>query len=95
MTTITNILSDTDTLSNEYSTIDEQNISESISLNTESNDSENTPLIISNDKKLKSRKRHGLSFSYKMNKKIKITLIKLYRMLPNFLKGDYRRRINL
>ena len=55
----------------------------------------NNSLIVSQNKGLKSRKRHGLSFSYKMNKKIKIALIKLYRVLPNFLKGDYRRRINL
>ena len=55
----------------------------------------NNALIVSSDKKIKCTKRHGLSFGYKMNKKIKISLIKLYRMLPNFLKGDYRRRINL
>lgn len=39
--------------------------------------------------------RKGLRFSYKLNKRIKLLLIKLFRSLPSFLTGNYRRRINL
>ena len=56
---------------------------------------EEKALIVQSDKKMKKAKRKGLSFEYKMNKKIKIALIKIYRLMPNFIKGDYRRRINL
>ena len=56
---------------------------------------EEKSLIVQSDKSIKKSKRKGLSFGYKMNKKIKIALIKIYRLMPNFIKGDYRRRINL
>lgn len=49
-------------------------------------------LIPLKSKKLQCNK---LRFSYKLNKRIKILLIKLYRKLPNFITGNYRRRINL
>lgn len=39
--------------------------------------------------------RKGLRFSYKLNKRIKLLLIKLFRKLPSFITGNYRRRINL
>ena len=39
--------------------------------------------------------RKGLRFSYKLNKRIKLLLIKLFTKLPNFITGNYRRRINL
>ncbi len=39
--------------------------------------------------------RHGLRFSYKLNKKIRLIIYKLFRRLPNFITGNYRRRINL
>ena len=56
---------------------------------------EEKSLIIQSDKSIKKNNKKGLRFGYKLNKKIKITLIKLYRLMPNFIKGDYRRRINL
>ena len=56
---------------------------------------EEKSLIIQSDKSIKKNTKKGLRFGYKLNKKIKITLIKLYRLMPNFIKGDYRRRINL
>lgn len=39
--------------------------------------------------------RRGLRFSYKLNKKIRLIIYKLFRRLPNFITGNYRRRINL
>jgi hypothetical protein len=45
--------------------------------------------------KEKSLARKGLRFSYKLNKRIKVLLIKLFRSLPSFITGNYRRRINL
>lgn len=39
--------------------------------------------------------RKGLSFSYKLNKRIRLLFIKLFRRLPSFITGNYRRRINL
>lgn len=39
--------------------------------------------------------RHGLRFSYKLNKRIRLIIYKLFRRLPNFITGNYRRRINL
>lgn len=39
--------------------------------------------------------RKGLRFSYRLNKRIRLLLIKLYRKLPSFITGNYRRRINL
>lgn len=39
--------------------------------------------------------KKGLRFSYKLNKRIKLLLIKLFRKLPSFITGNYRRRINL
>lgn len=39
--------------------------------------------------------RKGLRFSYKLNKRIRLILYKLFRSLPNFITGNYRRRINL
>ena len=49
-------------------------------------------LVPLTQQKLSTKK---LRFSYKLNKRIKILLIKLYRQLPSFLTGNYRRRINL
>lgn len=39
--------------------------------------------------------RHGLRFSYKLNKRIRLALYKLFRKLPSFITGNYRRRLNL
>ena len=39
--------------------------------------------------------RNGLRLSYRLNKKIRLILYKLFRKLPNFITGNYRRRINL
>ena len=39
--------------------------------------------------------RKGLRFSYKLNKRIRLAIYKLIRKLPNFITGNYRRRINL
>lgn len=39
--------------------------------------------------------RRGLRFSYKLNKRIRLILYKLFRKLPNFITGNYRRRLNL
>ena len=39
--------------------------------------------------------RKGLRFSYKLNKRIRLMLYKLFRNLPNFITGNYRRRLNL
>ena len=39
--------------------------------------------------------RHGLRFSYKLNKRIRLIIYKLFKRLPNFITGNYRRRINL
>ena len=52
-------------------------------------------LIVQTDKSLRKHNRKRLRFGYKLNKKIKIALMKAYRLMPNFIKGDYRRRINL
>ena len=54
---------------------------------------ETTALVVTKSKK-PSNKRH-LSFSYKLNKRIKLALIKLFRSMPSFITGNYRRRINL
>lgn len=53
------------------------------------------PVIVDNEKTYISKKKKRLSFTYKLNKRIKIFLIKLYRLMPNFITGNYRRRINL
>ena len=63
--------------------------------NSSDEELEEKSLIIQSDKSIKKNNKKGLRFGYKLNKKIKITLIKLYRLMPNFIKGDYRRRINL
>lgn len=39
--------------------------------------------------------KKGLRFSYKLNNRIKLLLYKLLTRLPNFITGNYRRRINL
>lgn len=39
--------------------------------------------------------KNGLRKSYLWNKKIRILLYKLFRNLPRFITGNYRRRINL
>lgn len=39
--------------------------------------------------------RRGLRFSYKLNKRIRLIILKLFKRLPNFITGNYRRRINL
>lgn len=63
--------------------------------NSSDEELEEKSLIIQSDKSIKKNNKKGLRFGYKLNKKIRITLIKLYRLMPNFIKGDYRRRINL
>lgn len=39
--------------------------------------------------------RRGLRFSYRLNKRIRLMLYKLFRKLPSFITGNYRRRLNL
>lgn len=39
--------------------------------------------------------KHGLRFTYRLNKKIRLILYKLFQKLPSFITGNYRRRINL
>jgi len=39
--------------------------------------------------------RKGIRLSYRINKRIRLILYKLFRKLPSFITGNYRRRINL
>lgn len=39
--------------------------------------------------------KKGIRWSYRINKRIKLILYKLFRKLPSFITGNYRRRINL
>ena len=86
------IINKNETLSNEENIQEKNKKYDSQLSNIEQ---EEKSLIVQSDKSIKKSKRKGLSFGYKMNKKIKIALIKIYRLMPNFIKGDYRRRINL
>lgn len=39
--------------------------------------------------------KKGIRLSYRINKRIRLILYKLFRKLPSFITGNYRRRINL
>lgn len=58
-------------------------------------ETETKALTVVKDSSIQETGRRHLRFSYKLNKKIRIMLIKLYRLMPSFITGDYRRRINL
>ncbi len=61
----------------------------------ENNNNIETPCMALVPLKDQSLARKGLRLSYKLNKRIKLLLIKLFRKLPSFITGNYRRRINL
>lgn len=64
----------------------------------ENNDNSNTPVnlaMVPIKERNMLQARKGLRFTYKLNKRIKLILIKLFRSLPSFITGNYRRRINL
>jgi len=52
-------------------------------------------LVPVENQKLSVVKKKKLKFAYRLNKRIRIMLIKLYRILPSYITGNYRRRINL
>jgi hypothetical protein len=59
------------------------------------NQADNLPILINTSETKLVKRKKRLPFTYKLNKRIKIFLIKIYRLMPKFITGNYRRRINL
>lgn len=76
----------------EISSVPEEQTPDNILYLEEFEESSNMSLVPIKESSLA---RKGLRFSYKLNKRIKLLLIKLFRKLPSFITGNYRRRINL
>lgn len=56
---------------------------------------ENTELVVTKSSLPYLQEQHGLRKSYIWSKKIRLFLYKIFRSLPRFITGNYRRRLNL